>query len=102
MATVADGMENRGLAALPECPYTGYALRAGVRTELGVLEHTYPGTLFNIVSGQEKLLEKFGPVSGEKAVMGVCERCGEPTQNRLCAACMQMEKLESGCCQKRF
>lgn len=92
-ATVAYGVVNRLLVPLPECPYTKYALRAGVRTELGVLEYTYPGTLYNIVSGQERLLAKLGPACGEVTGMGVCERCGEPTQNRLCAACTLMERL---------
>ncbi|MDV0443400.1 TIGR00269 family protein [Methanorbis rubei] len=93
-ATVAYGIVNRLLTPLPECPYTKYALRAGIRTELGVLEHKYPGTLSNIVSGQERLIAKLGVMQGEVTEMGVCERCGEPTQNRLCAACTLIEKLE--------
>lgn len=93
-ATVAYGMVNRLLTPLPECPYTKYALRAGVRAELGVLEHKYPGTLYTIVSGQERLLAQLGPASGRVRVMDVCKRCGEPTQNRLCAACTLMERLE--------
>ena len=52
-ATVAYGMVNRLLTALPECPYTRFALRAGVRSELGVLEYKYPGTMLSIVEGQD-------------------------------------------------
>ena len=95
-ATVAYGMVNHLLTTLPECPYTRYALRAGVRSELGLLEHKYPGTMLRIVEGQEQLLAKLGPAVGEVREMGVCERCGEPTQNRLCAACTLLERLERG------
>ncbi|MCZ9313771.1 MAG: TIGR00269 family protein [Methanocorpusculum sp.] len=93
-ATVAYGMVNHLLTSLPECPYTRYALRAGVRSELGLLEYTYPGTMLAIVEGQEELLAKLGPAVGEVRRMGVCERCGEPTENRLCAACTLLAKLE--------
>lgn len=95
-ATVAYGMVNRLLTVLPECPYTRFALRAGVRSELGVLEYKYPGTMLSIVEGQERLLAMLGPAVGEVQEMGVCERCGEPTRNRLCAACMLLERLEQG------
>lgn len=94
-ATVAYGMVNRLLTNLPECPYTKYALRAGVRSELGVLEYKYPGTMRRIVDGQEQLLAALGPARGEVRKMGVCERCGEPTENLLCAACTLLERLEN-------
>ncbi|MDR3102074.1 MAG: TIGR00269 family protein [Methanocalculaceae archaeon] len=93
-ATVAYGKVNRLLVPLPECPYTKYALRAKVRTELGVLEYKYPGTMYNIVTGQERLLAKLGPAIGEVVVMGVCERCSQPARNRLCAACTLLERQE--------
>ena len=92
--TVAYGLVNRLLTDLPECPYTKYALRAGVRTGLGKLEYKNPGTMMKIVTGQEKLLAKLGPREGEVTKMGRCELCGEPTSHRLCAACALLEKLE--------
>jgi len=91
-ATVAYGLVNHLLTDLPECPYTKYALRAGVRTGLGKLEYKNPGTMMNIVTGQEKLLAKLGPRDGEITKMGSCELCGEPTSHRLCAACALLEK----------
>lgn len=93
-ATVAYGMINHLLTNLPECPYTQYALRAKVRRELGLLEYRYPGTLKHIVEGQEKLLEELGPTQGKIRMMKECELCGEPTENRLCAACTLLTKLE--------
>jgi uncharacterized protein (TIGR00269 family) len=85
-ATVAYGIVNRLLSPLPECPYTRYALRSDVRTELGKLEHAYPGTMLAIVSGQENLLQKLGRGCREEP-MNTCENCGEPASGRLCAAC---------------
>ncbi|MDR0439201.1 MAG: TIGR00269 family protein, partial [Methanocalculaceae archaeon] len=81
--------------SLPECPYARYALRAEVRGELGLLEYKYPGTMLSIVEGQELLLAQLGPVRGAINSMGMCERCGVPTQNRLCAACNLLEMLEN-------
>lgn len=92
-ATVAYGIVNNLLVSLPECPYTKYALRAGVRSMLGKAEYENPGIMKNIVEGQEKLLKSIAPPTGPASVMGFCERCGEPTQNRLCASCALLEKI---------
>lgn len=95
--TVAYGLVQNLLTPLPECPYTKYALRAEVRSELGLLEHKFPGTMLRIVTGQEELLRQLGPAAtaGNPVRMGICEKCGEPTGNRLCAACSLLEKLET-------
>ncbi len=96
-ATVAYGLCNNLLVPLPECPYTQYALRKDVRAWLGRLEYQKPGTLLRIADGQEELLAKMPRVlEGERTELGRCEKCGEPTANRLCAACMQLERLSGG------
>lgn len=92
-ATVAYGLANHLLTELPECPYTKYALRKDVRNWLGVLEYKNPGTLERIVDGQEEFLRRLPTPKGETKILGTCERCGEPTNNRLCAACMQLERI---------
>lgn len=92
-ATVAYGLVNHLLSTLPECPYTKYALRADVRSELGRIEYKYPGTMLNIVLGQEKFLTKLGSFEKNKILMNVCEHCGEPTTHRLCAACTLLERI---------
>ena len=91
-ATVAYGLCNNLLVPLPECPYTRYALRKDVRTWLGKLEYAKPGTLTRIADGQEELLSRM-PKSEVVTELGRCEKCGEPTANRLCAACQQLERL---------
>lgn len=90
--TVAYGLVNDLLVSLPECPYTRFAFRAGVRRELGLLEFARPGTLMCIAEGQERLLAGV-PREGEVRRMGVCERCGEPASGRLCAACSLLESV---------
>ncbi|MBR4117638.1 MAG: TIGR00269 family protein [Methanocorpusculum sp.] len=92
-ATVAYGLCNNLLVPLPECPYTRYALRKDVRTWLGKLEYESPGTLMRIADGQEELLSKMPKAEGEIKILGRCEKCGEPTSNKLCAACQQLERL---------
>ena len=92
-ATVAYGLCNNLLVPLPECPYTRYALRKDVRAWLGKLEYERPGTLLRIADGQEELLARMPRCDGEVVELGRCERCGEPTANRLCAACQQLERL---------
>ena len=93
-ATVAYGLCNNLLVPLPECPYTRYALRKDVRAFLGKLEYERPGTLLKIADGQEELLSKMPKADGGMKILGRCERCGEPTANRLCAACQQLERLQ--------
>ena len=92
-ATVAYGLANHLLTPLPECPYTRYALRKDVRTFLGKCEHSEPGTLLRIVEGQEELTAALPQPKGTPVQMHPCENCGEPTANRLCAACQQLERL---------
>ncbi|HJJ47513.1 MAG TPA: TIGR00269 family protein [Methanocorpusculum sp.] len=90
--TVAYGMVNNLLEPLPECPYTVYAFRAGVRRELGLIEHARPGTILNIVEGHERLLACVPRSGTDVRKMGVCEKCGEPASGRLCAACTLLEE----------
>ncbi|MDO5845039.1 MAG: TIGR00269 family protein [Methanocorpusculum sp.] len=92
-STVAYGIVNNLLEPLPECPYTKYALRADVRSWLGRMENEKPKTMRNIVDGQERLLKKIAPSKDAAVKMGVCKKCGEPTQNKLCAACTLLEKI---------
>lgn len=95
--TVAYGIVNNILTELPECPYTKYALRAGVRSRLGRIEYEAPGTMLKIADGQERMLSMYewdSKTSVRK--MGRCQRCGEPASGKLCAACTQLEKILKG------
>lgn len=90
---VAYGLACRLLAPLPECPYTQYALRKDVRTWLGQQEHAHPGTLLKIAEGQETLRSLLPPSTEPVAELHPCEICGEPTNNRICAACRKLEDV---------
>jgi len=92
-ATVAYGLANGILTSLPECPYTRYALRKDVRFWLGVQEHKKPGTLLSIVNGQEELIKNIPESSEETTILHPCEICGEPTANKICAACQQLNRI---------
>ncbi|HJJ46996.1 MAG TPA: TIGR00269 family protein [Methanocorpusculum sp.] len=92
-ATVSYGLANRLLTPLPECSYTRFALRKDVRTFLGKCEHSTPGTLLRIVEGQERLTAMLPKPNGMLINLHPCENCGEPTANRLCAACQHLEFL---------
>ena len=92
-SVVAYGLAQGILAGLPECPYTKYALRKDVRTWLGTVEHETPGTLLKIAEGQEKLMAMLPPSDKPETKLHACKICGEPTGNRICAACMKLEKI---------
>jgi len=92
-ATVAYGLANGILTVLPECPYTRYALRKDVRFWLGEQEHKKPGTLLAIVTGQEELINNIPESLEETTILHPCEICGEPTANKICAACQQLNRI---------
>lgn len=92
-SVVAYGLVNKLLHPLPECPYTKYALRRDVRTWLGEQEYEHPGTLLKIAEGQEELLSRIPEKKEPKMLLHPCEICGEPTGNRICAACEKLNKI---------
>ena len=92
-SVVAYGLSCGILHPLPECPYTKYALRKDVRTWLGTLEHETPGTMLKIAEGQERLLSRIPASDAPQKMLHPCEICGEPTGNRICAACEKLEKI---------
>ena len=71
---------------LPECPYTRYAFRAGVRGLVHRAELIAPGTMSRIVKGQEELEARLhGRVI--PACLDTCPDCGEPVLGRACRVC---------------
>ncbi len=90
---VAYGISCRLLHPLPECPYTQYALRKDVRTWLGEQEREKPGTLLRIAEGQEDLRNHLPHLDKPVTELHRCEICGEPTGNRICAACKKLEEV---------
>lgn len=69
-----------------ECPYAHFAFRSHVRRILNESEERYPGTKFKIVNAflemEDALREKYG-----KGRLMECEKCGEPSSQKLCMFC---------------
>jgi len=79
---------------LPECPYTRYALRAGIRTLLGRFESGHPGTMRNIVKGKDHLSGILSgiPLSGD---IIHCRECGEPCSGTICQTCRLLPDIRT-------
>ena len=75
-----------------ECPYSTRALRGSFRDILDNLEYKYPGTRHSILNSYEDikdlLIEKYPPTGLNK-----CSRCGEPTSQDVCRACMLKDRI---------
>jgi len=75
-----------------ECPYSSQALRGDFRDIVDNLEYKNPGTRHSILNSYENIREllsdKYPPVK-----LNSCERCGEPTSQKLCKACLLIERL---------
>lgn len=84
----------KGLDVLEdECPYAVRASRGTFRDMVAKLEDEYPGTRHSILNSYLAingcLREKYPP-----SKLRPCKRCGEPTSQEICRACMLREKLE--------
>jgi len=75
-----------------ECPYSISAQRGDFRDIIDELEYKDPGTRHSILNSYEKikdvLLEKYPPADLEE-----CPKCGEPTSQKLCKACILKQKI---------
>lgn len=75
-----------------ECPYAERGQRNRYREVLHRLEEEEPGTRFRLLRSHEELrallAERYPP-----ADLRACEGCGEPTVNRLCQACVFVDRL---------
>jgi len=75
---------------LPECPYTGHALRSGVRGLVHRAEYDSPGTMGRIVRGQHTLEEHLTGCL-PPARFSTCLECGEPILGAVCRTCRLLD-----------
>ncbi|MFH1771095.1 MAG: TIGR00269 family protein [archaeon] len=68
-----------------ECPYIDESFRNQVRNGLNEEESRNPGTKRNIL---EKHLELLKAVKLEAKGFQYCEKCGEPSQGKICKVCI--------------
>ena len=75
-----------------ECPYSTRALRGVFRDIVDDLEYRNPGTRHSILNSYDSikdlLLSKYPP-----AELKNCPRCGEPTSQQFCKACILKDRL---------
>lgn|SRR3989338_7328575 len=76
-----------------ECPYAYTAMRQTVRAQLNEMEEKYPGTKFRILNSFLEI-KKIAKPPPPKERLKYCEKCGEPTNSKICACCKLVEKLD--------
>ena len=75
------------------CPHAVEAYRGDVREFVFKTQEKQPMLSFNILRGQDKLLEIM-KTTQPKGTLKNCEKCGEATAGKLCRACWLQELLE--------
>ncbi|MEN6444399.1 MAG: TIGR00269 family protein [Methanoregula sp.] len=78
--------------ALPECPYTRYALRAEVRSMLSTLEYRYPGTMQHLIESKKKI-ERYCAGAPVMDALRRCRECGDPCSGEICQVCRLRHSL---------
>jgi uncharacterized protein (TIGR00269 family) len=75
-----------------ECPYAERAHRGKFRDIVDNLEYKTPGTRHSILNSydaiKDLLFEKYPP-----AELNKCNKCGEPTSQELCKACILKQRI---------
>lgn len=79
-------------SVLPECPYTKYALRAGVRTLLSDYESCHPGTMQNLVKSK-RTIKRYCAGTPVMEPLHHCRECGDPCSGALCQVCRLRHSL---------
>jgi uncharacterized protein (TIGR00269 family) len=74
------------------CPHGNQALRNDIRNFLNEMEQKHPGTKFTLRKTSEKLRELLGRTA-PLSQLNECVRCGDPTPNQLCEACIMLTTI---------
>ena len=75
------------------CPYASEAMRNDIRLFLNRMEHKHSGTKFTIFKSIEKIRPAIAKVV-RKEELNECNKCGEPTTERICKACQMLQQLK--------
>ncbi len=74
------------------CPFKWQAKRNDFRQMVSEFEAKFPGTMFSIV----RFLKEAKELAGDKTKgkkLGVCQKCGEATSQKVCKACKMVERI---------
>jgi uncharacterized protein (TIGR00269 family) len=74
------------------CPHGYEALRNDIRGFMNQMEQKHPGTKFTLQKAAERLRESMVAAT-PLPDLNECEKCGDPTPNRLCEACLMLEAI---------
>ncbi len=85
----------RNIKVMPkECPFGGHSHRFEVREFINDMEEKHPTTKYSILNTflriHPAILETR---KGESKNLKKCERCGEPTNHKLCKTCQLLESV---------
>jgi len=74
------------------CPHGHEALRNDIRNFLNQMEQKHPGTKFTFQSSAKRLRELTARTM-QVSQLNECAKCGDPTPNQLCEACLMLEAI---------
>ena len=77
------------------CPYAMQSFRGEVSEAINQLAEKHPTLKYSTLRGYDKIKPILKKEMQKEYNHGRCERCGEPSANRLCKACSFLEEL--GC-----
>lgn len=75
------------------CPYAQQSFRGEVSDLINKLSEKHPTIKYSTLRGYDKIKEAIGDGFKKTYPQSRCERCGEPSANRLCKACTFLEEL---------
>lgn len=78
------------------CPYAQQSFRREVGEIINQLNEKHPTIKYSTLRGYDKIKKVLKKDFSKDYPEGRCEKCGEPSANRLCKACSFLEELNVG------
>ncbi len=69
------------------CPYAGESFRAEVGNFIKELSKEHPTIMYSTLRGFDKIKPVLKREFSKESIIGVCEKCGEPSAASICKAC---------------
>ena len=75
------------------CPYARQSFRGEVSDVINQLAQNHPTIKYSTLRGYDKIKGVLKDELKKEYPQGRCEKCGEPSANRLCKACLFLEEF---------
>lgn len=75
------------------CPYAGESFRAEVGSFIKKLSKEHPTIMYSTLRGFDRIKPVLKREFSKESIIGVCERCGEPSAANICKACSFLEGI---------